>query len=61
MKFRFNPFTAQFEYVIPSLTRGQVVTSILVTHVVDPTTGEMTVGIIFDEDSILYADDEFNA
>jgi len=52
----FNPFNGNFEQAIKPVSTQQVLDSVLLTT--DQDTGE--VGIIFDEDSILYADDEYN-
>lgn len=51
----FNPFTGNFEHVIEPDSKGAIIGSILVG--VDETTGQTE--ILFDEDSVLYVDDEF--
>lgn len=56
-KVIFNPFTGNFEHVIEPESTGNIIGSILLNT--DETTGQ--VEILFDEDSILYIDDEFNA
>lgn len=67
MKLKFNPFTANFEYVAETistekvLTRGQVITSILIDRTEDPSREYANLDIAFDEDSILYADDDFES
>lgn len=53
----FNPFTGNFEHVVEPDSKGAIIGSILVG--VDETTGQTE--IVFDENSILYADDEFNS
>lgn len=65
MKLKFNPFTANFEYVSETisnekvLTRGEVITSILIDRTEDPSREYANLDIAFDEDSILYSDDDF--
>lgn len=64
MKLKFNPFTANFEYVAETekvLTRGEVITSILIDRTEDPSREYANLDIAFDEDSILYADDDFES
>jgi hypothetical protein len=67
MKLKFNPFTANFEYVSETissekvLTRGQVITSILIDRTEDPSREYANLDIAFDEDSILYSDDDFES
>ena len=53
----FNPFTGNFEHVIEPDSKGSIIGSILIHK--DEVTGQLE--IIFDENSILYVDDEFNA
>jgi hypothetical protein len=65
VKLKFNPFTANFEYVSETisnekvLTRGEVITSILIDRTEDPSREYANLDIAFDEDSILYSDDDF--
>lgn len=54
-KYIFNPFSGNFEQVIIPLTRQEVVSSILLAT--DPDTQQLD--IMFDEDSILYVDDDY--
>lgn len=56
-KLVFNPFTGNFEHVIEPASKGSIIGSILLVK--NEETGQIEV--IFDENSILYVDDEFIA
>lgn len=56
-KLVFNPFIGNFEYIIEPDSKGEIIKGILVEQ--NESTGQ--VAIIFDENSILYEDDEFKA
>lgn len=55
LRYIFNPFTGNLEQVIVPLTKQEIVSSILIVK--DEETGELD--IMFDEDTILYADDDY--
>lgn len=54
-KYIFNPFSGNFEQVIQPVTKQQVISSILISE--DPDSGNLEV--LFDENSILYTDDDY--
>lgn len=59
MKLIFNPFTGNFEYITVAPSKGELVKSLLLEKFEDGINSSLT--LLFDEDSILYEDDEFNA
>jgi hypothetical protein len=58
MKYVFNPFTGNFDQVIEPLTRQEVIKSIAI-EIDDSVIPLGTADILFDEDSILYQDDDY--
>jgi acid phosphatase class B len=58
LKLVFNPFTGELDYVSKTLTRQQVISSILLDKDEQSLPGQAQIQILFDEDTILYNDDE---
>ena len=60
LKLIFNPITGNFDYVIVPHTKQEILRSILLykDEAVSETYPQL--GLLFDEDSILYSDDNFN-
>lgn len=56
MAFKFNPLTGTFDIVAPAFSKSEIVKSILLSS--DYTIENPVASIIFDEDSILFHDDE---
>lgn len=62
-KLVFNPFTGKFDYVgsttvISTLTKQSVISSILLDKDEQALPGTAYIQILFDEDTILFSDDE---
>lgn len=61
-KLVFNPISGNFEYVGISLTRSEVIGSILVESIPNNfSVSNTTLEILFDEMSVLFSDDDYNA
>jgi hypothetical protein len=61
MKFTFNPITGKLDIVgnsASSITKADIIHSILLDKDENASPGQAYIQIIFDEDSILYNDDE---
>ena len=56
-KLVFNPFTGTFDY-ITKVIKQEIIQAQLIESNEDPVAGEPCNALLFDEDSILFADDE---
>jgi hypothetical protein len=60
LKLVFNPLTGNFDYVSKQLTKKEILGSVLLFRYEDVSETHPSIGILFDENSILYSDDNFN-
>jgi hypothetical protein len=57
LKLVFNPFLGSFDFVT-KIDKGEIIRSQLIEDNENPVAGEPCNALLFDEDSILYCDDE---
>jgi len=59
LRLVFNPITGNFDYVLEPLSKQEIIGSILLFKNEDVSSTYPVLGILFDETSILYSDDNY--
>lgn len=59
LKLIFNPITGEFNYIVEQPTKQEIIGSILLSRNEEFSSVHPEMGLVFDENSILYSDDNF--